>query len=157
VQRQPELVVRHRREQDLAAEASVERIQVELDDPCLGDRIGLRVPPRRADQFRQEQLVKVRLSLIELVEGLLEDRKGLRDPVCEPERAAQLECDRAASRRIGEEFEAGSQVIGRGRAVRAPLRKAELDQHLSPPSRIGLLLERAGEISDRGIGRALGK
>ena len=156
VQPQPGLVMGHRREQDLAAEASVEGIQVELGDPCLGDRIGLRVPPRRADELRLEQLVEVRLSLlIDLVERLLEDRKGIRDPVREPERAAQLERDRAAPRRVGEELEAGPQVVGCGRAVRPPLRKAELDKHLSPCCRVSLLLERAGEIFDRGIGCAL--
>jgi hypothetical protein len=54
VQPQLVLVVRHRREQDLAAEAPVERIQVELADRCFGDRNGLRVEPRRADQLRHE-------------------------------------------------------------------------------------------------------
>jgi hypothetical protein len=48
-------------------------------------------------------------------------------------------------------------VVDRSRAVRPPLRKAELDQHLRPRGRIKLLLERAGEIPDRGIGRALGE
>ena len=150
--------MRHRREQDLAAEASVERIQVELADRCFGDGIGLRVPPRRADELRHEQLVEVRISLpIDLVKRLLEDGKGIRDPVREPERAAQLERDRAAPRRVGEELETGAQVVGRSRAVRPPLRKAELDQHLCPRGRIDLLVERAGEISDRGLGRALGE
>ena len=157
-QPQPVLVMRHHPEQDLAAEASVERIQVKLADPCFGDGIGLRVPPRRADQLRQEQLVEVRIFLpIELVERLLEDRKGIPDPVREPERAAQLERDRTAPRPVGEELESGAQVVGRSRAVRPPLRKAELDQHLRPRGRIKLLLERAGEISDRGLGRALGE
>ena len=48
-------------------------------------------------------------------------------------------------------------MVGRGRAVRPPLRKAELDEHLRPRNRIDLLGERAGEISDRGLGRALGE
>jgi hypothetical protein len=48
-------------------------------------------------------------------------------------------------------------VVGRGRAVRPPLRQAELDQHLRPRSRIKLLVECAGEISDRGFGRPLGE
>ena len=136
----------------------MERIQVELADRCFGDGIGLRVPPRRADQLRQEQLVEVRIALpIDLVERLLEDCKGIRDPVREPERAAELERDRAAPRPVGEELETGAQVVGRSRAVRPPLRKAELDQHLRPRSRIDLLLERAAEISDRGLGRALGE
>jgi hypothetical protein len=48
-------------------------------------------------------------------------------------------------------------VVRRCRAVRPPLRKAELDKHLCPSSRIILLIERAAEISDRGLGRALGE
>ena len=44
-------------------------------------------------------------------------------------------------------------MVGRCRAVRPPLPKAELDQHLCPRCRIKLLLERAGEIADRGLGR----
>src|SRR6266508_6081007 len=144
--------MRHRREQDLAPEAAVEPIQVELADPCLGDGIGLRVPPRRADQLRQEQLVEVRISLpMGLLERLLEDRQGIRDAVREPERAAELERNLAAPRAVGEERHTLAQVVGRSRAVRPPLRKAELDQHLRPRSRIDLLVERAGEISDRGL------
>ena len=130
-QPQPVLVMRHRREQDLAAEASVERIQVELGDPRLGDRIGLRVPQRRADQLRQEQLVEVRISLpIDLVERLLEDRKGIPDPVREPERAAELERDRrsaatgrrgARDRRAGGRPQPGrSSAAPQSRARRAP-------------------------------------
>ncbi len=136
----------------------MERIQVELADRCFGDGIGLRVPPRRADELRHEQLVEVRIALpIHLVERLLEDCKGIRDPVREPERAAEFERDRAAPRRVGEELDTGAQVLGRSRAVRPPLRQAELDEHLRPRSRIGLLVERAGEISDRGLGCALGE
>ena len=136
----------------------MERIQIELVDPCFGDGVGLRVRPRRADQLRQEQLVEVRIALpIDLVKRLLEDRKGISDPVHEPERAAELERDRTAPRRVGEELETGAQVVGRSRAVRPPLREAELDKHLRPRSRINLLVERAGEISDRGLGRALGE
>ncbi len=77
----------------------LELIQVDLADRCFGDRIGLRVPPRRADQLRQEQLVVVRILLpIDLIERPLEDGKSLRDPAREPEGAAQLERDRAAPR-----------------------------------------------------------
>ena len=144
MQPQPVVVVRHRREQDLAAEASLERIQVELADRCFGDRMGLRVEPRRADQLRHEQLVEVRIALpVHLVERLLEDRKGIRDPIREPQRAAQLERDRTAPRPVGEQRETGAQVVDRGRAVRPPLRKAELDEHLRPRSRIELLVKRA--------------
>jgi hypothetical protein len=150
--------MRHRREQDLAAEASVQRVQVKLADRCLGDGIGPRVPPGRADQLRQQQLVEVRISLpVDLVKRPLEDGKGIGDPVRGPQRAAQLERDRTAPRPVGEELEAGPQVVDRGRAVRPPLGKAELDQHLSTRRRIKLLLERAGQIPDRGIGRALGE
>ena len=46
-------------------------------------------------------------------------------------------------------------MVDRSRAVRPPLRKTELDKHLRPRSRIELLLERTGEICDRGLGRAL--
>src|SRR4030095_10285585 len=68
-QPQPPLVMGHRREQDLAAEASVERVKVKLADRFLGDGIGLRVPPRRADELRQQPLVEVRISfLVALVE-----------------------------------------------------------------------------------------
>jgi hypothetical protein len=88
-QAQPVLVMRHRPKQDLAAGASVKRIQIELLDPCFGDGVGLRVRPRRADQLRQEQLVEVRISLsIGLAKRLLEDCKGIPNPVREPERAA---------------------------------------------------------------------
>ena len=136
----------------------MERIQVELADRCLGDGIGLRVPPGRADQLRHEQLVKVRISLpVDLVKRPLDDGKGICDPVGEPQRAAQLEGDLTAPPGVGEELETGPQVVGRCRAVRPPLRKAELDQHLCPRCRIKLLLERAGEIADRGLGRALGE
>ena len=38
-------------------------------------------------------------------------------------------------------------MLGRSRAVRPPLRKAKLDQHLRPRRRIGLLVEHACEIS----------
>ena len=92
-----------------------------------------------------------------LVERLLEDGKGIRDPIREPERTAQLERDRTAPRPVGEQRETGAQVVDRGRAVRPPLGKAELDEHLRPRSRITLLVERAREISDRGLGRALGE
>ena len=133
-----------RREQDLAAKAAMERAQVKLADPCLGDGIGPRVPPRRADQLRHQQLVKVRISFpVDLAERLLEDVKRIRDPVREPQCAAQLEGDLTAPRRVGEELETGPQVTGRGWAVRPPLGKAELDKHLSPGRRVGLLLERA--------------
>jgi hypothetical protein len=54
--------MRHGREQDLAAEASVERVQVEPADHCLGHGKGLRVPPRGADELSHEQLVEVRVS-----------------------------------------------------------------------------------------------
>jgi hypothetical protein len=148
--------MRHRRKQDLTAEASVERIEVELADRFFGDGIGLRAPPRRVDQLRQEQLIEVRIALaIDLTERPLEDRKGIRDLVGEPERAAQLERDRAAPRPVGEELESGAQVVDGCRAVRPPLRKAELDKHVRPRGRIHLLVERAGEVSDRGLGRAL--
>jgi hypothetical protein len=100
----------------------VERIQVELADPCFGGGIGLRVPPRRADELPQEQLVKVRISLpVDLVKRVLEDRKGIPDPVRERERAAQLERDRTAPRPVSEELETGPQVVDRSRTVR-PLR-----------------------------------
>jgi hypothetical protein len=148
----------HRPEQDLAAEASVERIQVELTDRCFGDGIGLRVPPRRVDQLRHQPLVEVRITLpIDLVKRPPEDGKGISDPVREPECTAELERDRAAPRRVGEELETGAEVVGRGRAVRPPLRQAELDQHLCARSRIKLLGERAAEVCDRGVGRALGE
>jgi hypothetical protein len=136
----------------------MERIQVKLADRCLGDREGPRVPPGRADQLRQQQLVEVRISFpIHLAQRPLEDGKRIHDPVREPQRAAQLERDLTAPRRVGEELETVPQVVGRGRAVRPPLRKAELDKHLCPRCRIKLLLERAGEIPDRGIGCALGE
>ena len=81
--------MRHQPEQDLAAQASVERIEVDLADRCLGDGTGLRVPPRRADQLRQKLLVEVRISgPVDFVERLLEDRNGISDPVREVERAA---------------------------------------------------------------------
>ncbi len=103
-------------------------------------------------------LVEVRISLpVDLVERLLEDRNGISDPVREVERAAQLERDRTAPRRVGEELETGAQMVGRCRAVRPPLHKAELDEQLRPRSGIDLLVERAGEIPDRGLGRALGE
>jgi hypothetical protein len=150
--------MRHRREQHLAAEPSLERIKVELADRCFGDRMGLRVEPRRADQLRHEHLVEVRIALpVHLVERLLEDGKGIRDPIREPQRTAQLERDRTTPRPVGERRETGTQVVDRGRAVRPPLRKAELDQHLRPRNRIKLLGERAREISDRGLGRAPGE
>ena len=102
--------------------------------------------------------MEVRIALpINLVKRPLEDCKGLRDPVREPERAAQLERDRAAPRRVGEELETGAQVVGRIRPVRPPLRQAELDEHLRPRGRVNLFLERAAEISDRGLGGALGE
>src|SRR4030095_9569612 len=117
----------HRREQSFATEASVERIRVKLADGCFGDGIGLRVPPRRADELRQQPLVEVRISvLVDLVEHLLEDRKGILNPIREPERAAQLERDLAAPRRVGEELEACPQVVGCGRGVRPPLPRAAL-------------------------------
>jgi hypothetical protein len=117
--------MRHRREQDLAAEASVQRIQVKLADRCLGDGVGPRVPPGRADQLRHQQLVEVRISLpVDLAKRPLEDGKGIRDPVREPQRAAQLERDLTAPRPVGEELEAGPQVVDRRRAVRPPLGKA---------------------------------
>ena len=94
---------------------------------------------------------------IDLAKRPLEDRKSIPDPVREPQRTAQLERDLAAPRRVGEELQTGAQVVGRGRAVRPPLRKAELDQHLCPRSRIKLLGERAGEISDRCLGGARGE
>ena len=98
----------------------------------------------------------VRVSLaVDLVERLLEDCKGIRDPVGEPEGAAQLDGDVAASRRDGQDLESGPQVVDRGRPVRQPLGEAELDEHLCPPHSIGLLLERAGEIFDSGISCAL--
>jgi hypothetical protein len=148
----------HRGEQDLAAEAAVERVHVELADRCLGDGIGPRVPPRRVDQLGQEQLVQVRVSFpVDLVQRPLEHGKGLCDPVGEPQGAAQLERYLAAPRRVGEQLETGVQVVDRGRAICAPLRRAELDQHLRPGSRIHLLLQRAGQIPDCGIGRTLGK
>ena len=78
----------------------MKRIEVELGEPRLGDGVRSRVPPRGADELRLEQLVEVRLSTIELVERALEDGKGIRDPIREPERATQLERDRAALRRI---------------------------------------------------------
>src|SRR5262245_66303275 len=103
--------------------------------------MGLRVRPRRADELRHEELMEVRLSLIEFVERLLEDCKGVRGPVCEPECAAELERHRATSGRVGEQLEAGPQVIGCSRAVRPPLRKTELDKHLRAGTRISLLLQ----------------
>jgi hypothetical protein len=157
-QPQPVLVIRHRPKQDLAAEAAAERIEIELLDPCFGDGVGLRVRPGGADQLRQEQLVEVRIALpIDLAKGLLEDCKGIPGPVREPKRAAELERDRAAPRPVGEELETGAQVVGRSRAVRPPLRKAELNKHLRPRSRIHVLGERAAQKSDRGLGRALGE
>ena len=136
----------------------MERVQVKLVDPCFGDGTGLRVPPRRADELRQELLVEVRISgPVDLVERLLEDRNGISDPVREVESAAQLERDRTAPRRVGEALETGAQMVDRRRAVRASLRKAELDEQLRPRSRIDLLLERAAQKSDRGFGCALGE
>jgi hypothetical protein len=83
-------------------------------------------------------------------------------PVREPKRPPQLERDRTAPRPVREELETGTQVIDSSRAVRPPLREAQLDQHLRPRSRIDLLVERASEISDRSIGctpgeRAVGR
>ena len=46
-------------------------------------------------------------------------------------------------------------MINGSRAVRSPLSQAELDEHLCPSCRIGLLLERARQIFDRGIGCTL--
>ena len=84
----------------------MKRIEVELGEPCLGDWIRLRVPPRGADELRLEQVVEVRVSPIELVERALEDGKSIRDPIREPERTAQLERDRAALRRVFDGVEA---------------------------------------------------
>ena len=50
----------------------------------------------------------VRISLaVDLVERLLEDCKGIRDPVGEPEGAAELDGDVAASRRDEQDLESG--------------------------------------------------
>src|SRR5262249_47475121 len=114
--------MRQRPEQDLAAQTSVQRLQVKLADRCLGDGIGLRVPPRRANELREEQLVKLRIPLpVDLIKRLLEDCKGIPDPVGEPERPAQLKRDRPTPRRVGEALETGAQVAGRCWAVRPPL------------------------------------
>ena len=59
--------------------------------------------------------------------------------------------------RSAQKLETGPQVVDRCRAVRPPLRQAELDEHVRPHCRINLLVERAGEISDRGFGGALGE
>ena len=61
------------------------------------------------------------------------------------------------ARPVGEELQTGPQVVGRRRAVRPPLRQAELDEQLRVRGWIGLLVERAGEITDRGLGCALGE
>jgi hypothetical protein len=61
---------------------------------------------------------------VDLTERPLEDRNGIRDPVREPQRAAQLERGLTAPRRVGEELETGPQVVDGGRTVRPPLRKA---------------------------------
>ena len=88
--------------------------------------------------------MEVRIALpVDLVERLLEDGNGIPDPIREPERAAELERDRTAPRPVGEQLETGAQVLDRSRAVRPPLRQAELDEHLRPRSRISLLVERA--------------
>jgi hypothetical protein len=87
----------------------VERAQVELADVCLSDGIGLRVPPCRGHDLRQEQLVDVRIAPpIDIVKRSLEDGKGSRDPVGGPERATQLEGDLAAPSRVGEELQTGA-------------------------------------------------
>jgi hypothetical protein len=134
----------------------VQPIEVELGDLRRGDRIGLRAPPGRADELRNKQLMEVRIPLIELVDRLLEDLQGISNPIREAEGAAQLECDGAAPRRLGEEVKAGTQMVGRSGPVRPPLGKAKLDEHLCTRFRVGLLLERTGQILDRGIGCALG-
>src|SRR5262249_57472430 len=86
---------------------------------------------------------------VDLVARLLEDGTRIRDPVGEPQCAAQLEGDLTAPPGVGEELETGPQVAGRGWAVRPPLGQAELDKHLSPRHRIQLLLERPGKVPDR--------
>ena len=121
----------------------MERIQVELADRCLGDGIGLRVPPGRADQLRHQQLVKVRISLRSTsssARSMTARASAIRS--VNHSSAAQLERDLTAPPGVGEELETGAQVVGRCRAVRPPLPKAELDQHLCPRCRIKLLLER---------------
>src|SRR5262249_1190766 len=106
-----------------------------------------------ADQLRQKQLVEVRIALsIDLAKRLLEDGNCLPAPVREPERAAELERNRAAPRWVGELFEPGPKVVGGGGAVRPSLGKPEPDEPLPPHRRVHLLLERAGEIFDRGVG-----
>ena len=135
---------------------SVERVKVKLADRCLGDGIGLRMPPRRAEQPGQQPLVCPHL-------GSGRPRRGL---ARRPERASSIRSvnqsarpssSATSPRRAGSarSFQACPQVVGCGRAVRPPLRSAELDKHLSPCCRVSLLAERAGEILDRGIGCAL--
>jgi hypothetical protein len=145
--------MRHRPEQDLAAEASVEGIEVEVGDRFFRDVRGLWVRPRRADQLRQKQLVEVRIALsIDLAKRLLEDGNCVPASVREPERAAELERNRAAPRWLGELFEPGAKVVGGGGAVRSSLGKTELYEDFCPRGRVHLLLERASEIFDRGVG-----
>src|SRR5262245_15181182 len=109
--------MRHCGEQPLAAEPSVERVQVDLADPCFRDGAGLRVPPGRGDELREKLFIDVWITVSrDLVERAFEHCKGIRDVVRVPERAAQLEGDRAAPRTVGQEVESGAQMVGRGRA-----------------------------------------
>ena len=112
----------------------MERIQVELADRCFGDRIGLRVPPRRADQLPHEQLVEVRIALpVRSRKRLLEDCKGIRDPVVnQSARPARARPRSAATGRRGARDRRAGGRPQPGRSSAAPQGRA---RPAPPPAR----------------------
>jgi hypothetical protein len=74
-------VVGHRCEQEIAAEAAVQRLEVERGDRRLRNRIRLGLPPGGADQLGHEALVEVRVAgRVALGQRMLQHLERLREP-----------------------------------------------------------------------------
>ena len=74
--------------------------------------------------------------------------------LCSHSARARLHADLAAAHGVGDQLDRLLQMLGRRGAVDAALGDAELGQQLAALGVVEPLLERAGEVRDRGLGRA---
>ncbi|MGH2948385.1 MAG: AI-2E family transporter [Solirubrobacteraceae bacterium] len=133
----------------------MEGIDIERLEPLRGDVVGLRLPPRRPDEFRLDALREIGFALaIEMFERALEHGERFDRAAGEPQRSAEFEGDLAPRGGLFGERERLLEVLRGGGSVRQPLGKPELGENLRSSRRVRALVERPPEVPDGDVCRA---
>jgi hypothetical protein len=144
-------------EQQVAAEAAVQRPLLERLHQLGRDRVVRLVPPGRDDDLGLEPLVELgMLGFDDLVVGAPVHGDRLSEPVRVEELAAELDRDLRTPHGVVEQRQPLGEMIGGAVRIAQALGEAEIDQHLAALG-AGRALQRTRQVADRDVGRALGQ